>query len=134
MIYKEERTHCLSNSWPCCRRTTCKLRKLCFIKSLAKYKSCSRLTAVLVWKEVLSASLFWERTLEISFSYWQIKISYDRNKKWDLQCGTTSDARIWSSMKVKGLLMRVSYSFLFNSVHLWTVPLSFTLFMADYTH
>ena len=46
----------------------------------------------------------------------------------------TSDARIWLSMKLKGLFMRLGNSFLFNSVHLWTVPLSFTLFMADYTH
>ena len=48
--------------------------------------------------------------------------------------GPTSDARIWLSMKLKGLFMRRGNSFLFNSVHLWTVPLSFTLFMADYTH
>ena len=43
--------------------------------------------------------------------------------------GPMSDARIWSLMKLKGLLMRVDYYFLFNSVYLWTVPLSFTLFM-----
>ena len=48
--------------------------------------------------------------------------------------GPTSDARIWLSMKLKGLFMRLGNSFLFNSVHLWTVPLSFTVFMADYTH
>ena len=31
-------------------------------------------------------------------------------------------------------VIRVGYSFLCNSVHLWTVPLSFTLLMADYIH
>ena len=53
-------------------------------------------------------------------------------KEWKMEFtkrGPMSDARIWSLMKLKGLLMRVDYYFLFNSVHLWTVPLSFTLFM-----
>ena len=34
----------------------------------------------------------------------------------------------------KDCLMRIGFSFLFNSVHLLTVPLSFTLLTADYTY
>ena len=34
----------------------------------------------------------------------------------------------------KDCVIKAGYSFLCNSVHLWTVPLSFTLFMADYTY
>ena len=53
-------------------------------------------------------------------------------KEWKMEFtkrGPMSDARIWSWMKLKGLLMRVDFYILFNSDHLWTVPLSFTLFM-----
>ena len=34
----------------------------------------------------------------------------------------------------KDCVIKAGYSFLCNSVHLWTVPLSSTLFMADYTY
>ena len=121
--------HCLSNSWSCCRITNCKLRKLCFNNP----RQSMNLARVWLWywceKKCEVQSLFWERELEISFSYRQIMQSYERNKKLGfIKRGRTSDARIWSFMKLKGLLMRVGNSFLFNSVHLWTVTLYFTLF------
>ena len=127
--------HCWSNSWSCCRVTNCKGRKLCFNNP---WKS---INLVRIWlyywceKKCEVQSLFWERTLEISFSYWQIKQSYKRNRKWNLlnvdKRQTLRYDHLWNW---KDCVIKVGFSFLFNSVHLWTVPLSFTLFMADYTY
>ena len=80
-------------------------------------------------------SLFWERIFEISFSYWQIKQSYKRNRKWNLlnvdKRQTLRYDHLWNW---KDCVIKAGYSFQCNSVHVWAVPLSFTLFMADYTY
>ena len=127
--------HCWSNSWSWCRVTNCKVRKLCFNNPWQSIN----LVRIWLWywceKKCEVQSLFWERTLEISFSYWQIKQSYKRNRKWNLlnvdQRQTLRYDHLWNW---KDCIIRVGYSFLCNSVHLWTVPLSSTLFMADYTY
>ena len=127
--------HCWSNSWSCCRVTNCKVRKLCFNNPWQSIN----LVRIWLWywceKKCKVQSLFWERTLEISFSYWQIKQSYKRNRKWNLlNVDQRQTLRYDHLLNWKDCVIKAGYSFLCNSVHLWTVPLSFTLFMADYTY
>ena len=120
--------HCWSNSWSCCRVTNCKVRKLCFNNPWQS------INLVRIWlyywceKKCEVQSLFWERTLEISFSYWQIKQSYKRNRKWNLlnvdKRQTLRYDHLWNW---KDCVIKAGYSFLCNSVHLWTFPFSFTL-------
>ena len=127
--------HYWSNSWFCCHITNCKIRKLCFNNPWQSIN----LALVWLWywcgEKCEVQSLFWERTLEISFSCWQIKQSYKRNRKWNLLNGDQRQKLAYDNLRNwKDCVIRVGYSFLCNSVHLWTVPLSFTLFMADYTY
>ena len=57
------------------------------------------------------------------------------NRKWNLlnvnQRQKLGYDDLWNW---KDCVIGVGYSFLRNLVHLWTVPLSFTLLMADYIH
>ena len=127
--------HCWSNSWSCCHITNCKIRKLCFNNPWQSIN----LALVWLWywcgKKCEVQSLFWERALEISFSYWQLNkvikgiengilVNVDQRQKLAYN-------NLWNW---KDCVIGVGYSFLCNSVHLLTVPLSFTLLMADYTH